>query len=267
MTRLFMDNGRAVPVTAVATGDCYVTDIKTKDRDGYTAVQVGFGNNKKTTKALQGHLKGIENLKHLKEFRVDNVEGIERGKKINASTFSVGDSVKVVGTSKGKGFQGVVKRHGFKGSPASHGHKDQLRMPGSIGATDAARVFKGKRMGGHMGSEQVTVANLEVIEIDLENNILFLKGAVPGARGSLLYLKSQGDLVFAEDKIEKKTEEVSEDSEEKKVEKEEVVEEETDKKEEVKEVTTEEKETKEVEEKADDKVDEKNVAEDKSEEK
>ena len=266
MTRLFKDDGSAVPVTAIATGDCYVTDVKTKDRDGYTAVQVGFDSAKKTTKALQGHLKDLGNLKHIKEFRVDDVDGIERGKKINLSTFAIGDSVKVVGKSKGRGFQGVVKRHGFKGSPASHGHKDQLRMPGSIGATDAARVFKGKRMGGHMGDAQTTVANLEVVEIDLENNILFLKGAVPGARGSLLYLKADGDLVFAEE--ETKTEEVQEtpaeeNKEEVKTEKTEDAETKEDKKEETK--TEEKSEEAAKDEKVEDKKEE--IKEDKPEEK
>ncbi len=214
MTRVFMDDGSAVPVTAISGGECYVTDIKTVDRDGYTAVQIGFDSAKKMTKAMKGHLKGL-NVRHLKEFRVDSVDGIEKGKKIDVSTFVVGDLVKVVGKTKGRGFQGVVKRHGFKGSPASHGHKDQLRMPGSIGATDAARVFKGKRMGGHMGNAQSTVANLEVIKVDLENNILFLKGAVPGARGSLLSLKADGELTFVEDKPETvvtSEEVVSEDS-------------------------------------------------------
>jgi len=200
MTRLFQTDGQAVPVTAISVGPCFVTDIKTFDRDGYTAIQIGFGKAKHVTKPLDGHLKG-KNFKHIKEFRIDSVDTIETGSKIDVSTFAVGDSVKVVGTSKGKGFQGVVKRHGFHGSPASHGHKDQLRMPGSIGATDAARVLKGLRMGGHMGNDQVTVANLEVVDIDQENNILFLKGAVPGARNSLVYIKADGDLVFAVDKV------------------------------------------------------------------
>lgn len=193
---MFMENGDAVPVTAVAAGPCYVTAVKTTEKDGYTAVQIGYGKAKRLTKALAGHLQNLPQVRHLREFRLDSVEGIEKGSVISVRTFAPGDKVTVVGTSKGRGFQGVVKRHGFGGSPASHGHKDQLRMPGSVGATDPARVFKGKKMGGHMGDAQVTVANLEVISVDEENNLLYLKGAVPGARGTFLQVRAMGDIVF-----------------------------------------------------------------------
>ncbi len=252
MTRIFQEDGRAVPVTAISAGPCYVTDVKTVDRDGYTAVQIGFGSRKKISKSLSGHLKG-KNFRTISEFRVDNVDAIENGGKIDVSTFVIGDSVKVVGTSKGKGFQGVVKRHGFKGSPASHGHKDQLRMPGSIGATDAARVFKGKRMGGHMGDAQATVANLEVIDIDTENNILFLKGAVPGARNGLVKLKAEGDLVFVQDKKPEAVKEETVEEKKEDVKEEKKVEEVEEKPEEKKEDVKEEKKVEEVEEKPEEK--------------
>jgi len=194
MTRIFTDDGKAVPVTKIAAGPCFVTAIKTRERDGYQAVQIGFGQKRKLSKALLGHLRGFGNFRFLREFRVEDTAKYDLGDQITVKNFAVGDKVKVTGKNKGKGFQGVVKRHGFHGSPASHGHKDQLRMPGSIGATDAARVFKGMRMGGHMGNAQVTITNLEIVKIDEENNFIYLKGAVPGARGSLLRLEGPGEM-------------------------------------------------------------------------
>lgn len=213
MTRIFQEDGSAVPVTKISAGPCTVTSVKTKERDGYTAVQIGYGTAKHIKKPQAGHLKGLPQVKHLREFRTETTEGVDRGATITVETFNVGDKVKVVGVNKGKGFQGVVRRHGFGGSPASHGHKDQLRMPGSIGATDAARVFKGVRMGGHMGNVQTTVANLEVVKVDTENNELYLKGAVPGSRGSLIEIVCGGDLVLTkveEAKAEQPTPEAEE---------------------------------------------------------
>ncbi|RJQ35604.1 50S ribosomal protein L3 [Candidatus Parcubacteria bacterium] len=199
MTQIFAEDGRVVPVTVVEAGPCTVTQIK-GEKDGYSAVQVGFGNKKRTNKPLAGHLKGFDNFRYLKEFRVENTQAFAKGKVFDVSTFAVGDKLKVTATSKGKGFQGVVKRHGFHGSPASHGHKDQLRMPGSIGATDAARVFKGLRMAGRMGGDNVTVDNLELIKIDAEKNLLYVKGAVPGARNSFVILVTGGEINFVEAK-------------------------------------------------------------------
>jgi len=189
MSQRYKDDGTVVPVTLLQAGPCKVTQIRTEDKDGYVAIQLGCGVSKNLSKPLQGHLKksGLA-TKTLREFRIKDTEGLEVGTEINVSQFKPGEYVAVTGISKGKGFQGVVKRHGFKGGPASHGHKDQLRMPGSIGATGAARVFKGTRMAGHMGAEQVTVKNLEVVEVDTENNILMIKGAVPGARGSVIMI-------------------------------------------------------------------------------
>ena len=192
MTQKFQEDGRVVPVTVVEAGPCTVVQVKNNDKDGYNAVQVGYAtkNKRGINKPLAGHLKKLDSFRYLKEFRLDNVENFERSKVFDVTSFAVGDNLKVTATSKGKGFQGVVKRHGFHGSPASHGHKDQLRMPGSIGATDAARVFKGTRMGGHMGDDKVTVKNLEIVEIKPEENILFIKGAVPGARNGILFIST-----------------------------------------------------------------------------
>lgn len=207
MTQIFLDNGKVVPVTIVEAGPCQITQIKTFEKDGYPAVQIGFGKKKKLLKPALGHLKDLPRYRYLKEFRVDETEGLKKGKEITVKMFQTGDKVKVTGTSKGKGFQGVVKRHGFHGSPASHGHKDQLRMPGSIGATEPARVFKGKKMPGRIGGNGVTVANLEVIQVDPEKNYLYIKGAVPGARNGLVLVQGPGELKEVEEKPEEKLKE------------------------------------------------------------
>ncbi len=209
MSQIYGEDGNVIPVTLVQAGPCTVTQVKEEKKDGYKAVQVGFGKKKKQSKSLSGHLKGLGNFRYLKEFRI-NGEEIKTGDRIDVSTFTPGDKVFVSGTSKGKGFQGVVKRYGFSGGPASHGHKDQLRMPGSIGATGPARVFKGTRMGGRTGGGSVTVSNLKIVQVDPEKGILAIKGAVPGARGNLIIIKGEGELKIAEEKKEEpKKEEVS----------------------------------------------------------
>ncbi len=219
MKQKFEEDGKVIPFTEILAGPCFVVQIKTKDKDGYSAVQIGFGEEKKITKPLKGHLKnlpaqisvanpelkkfenfsssvknktwaGLGNLKYLKEFRVKETE-LKVGDKIDISIFKQGDKVAVSGISKGKGYQGVVKRHHFAGGPGSHGNKDQLRMPGSIGSTAPQRVFKGLRMAGHMGAERITVKNLKVVEVIPEKNLLLLRGAVPGGRNSLLEIKSK----------------------------------------------------------------------------
>lgn len=190
MTQRFHENGTVVPVTLVEAGPCVIAQVKTADKDGYAAVQLGFGVAKHQTKARAGHTKDLNANAHLKEIRVDDAQGLERGKVIDASTFAVGNVVRVTGTAKGKGFQGVVRRHGFRGGPASHGHKDNLRMPGSIGATFPQHVMKGLRMAGRMGGQKTTVENLEVVEVDVSKNLIALKGAVPGSRGSLLLIQT-----------------------------------------------------------------------------
>jgi large subunit ribosomal protein L3 len=181
--------GKVIPVTIVQAGPVVVTQIRTQEKDGYNAVQVGFDTKKKLNKPLRGHLKDLGNFRYLKEFRVKNID-FNLGDKISVDSFSEGEKVKISGLNKGRGFQGVVKRHGFRGGPKTHGQKDRLRAPGSIGATAPQRVIKGTRMAGRMGQERVTIKNLEIVSIDKENNLLFLKGAVPGFRGTLLEIRS-----------------------------------------------------------------------------
>lgn len=196
MSQKFRENGNTVPLTVIEAGPCFVTQIRNKDKEGYQSVQIGFGVKKNIKKPLKGHLKDLDNMgpvlleknkgfRYLKEFRVDKID-YKKGDKIDISIFKVGEMVQVTGISKGKGFQGVVKRHNFRGGPKTHGDKDQLRMPGSIGATAPQRVFKGMRMAGRMGSDRVTVKNLEIIEVIPEKNLLLVKGPVPGGRNNLL---------------------------------------------------------------------------------
>lgn len=189
MTQIFHEDGSVVPVTLIHAFPCVVTQVKSKDSDGYDAVQIGCETSKHPKKAQVGHLKDLDQVKTLREFRTTTE--LKRGDKIQVESFETGEKVDIVGTSKGKGFQGVVKRHHFHGSPASHGHKDQLRMPGSIGSKMQGPVAKGKRMPGRMGGERVTVKNLEIVKVDSEKQILAVKGAVPGARGSLLLVRSK----------------------------------------------------------------------------
>ncbi len=216
MTQVFKEDGTVVPVTRIQAGPCVITQVKTKEKDGVNAVQFGFGAQKnfRLNQAMKGHLKDVswnekESPRHLHQVSLEK-HNLNKGDVFTVKIFSPGEKVAVVGTSKGKGFQGVVKRHHFRGSLATHGHKDQLRMPGSIGATNAQRVFKGTRMGGHMGDDRVTVKNLEVIEINPENNELLIKGAVPGAKNGLLFISCNIGDVMIEKVEEPKTEEVKE---------------------------------------------------------
>lgn len=188
MTSRFLSDGAVVPVTLISAPQNVITDIKTVSRDGYSGVQVGTGNIKKLSKSERGHLKDLPPLRNLREFRVSDASAWKRGDELTLEQFKVGETVTVIGTSKGKGFQGVVRRHHFHGHPSSHGHKDQERMPGSIGAGGVQHVRKGTRMAGRMGNDRVTVKNLEVVEINSEMGTIALKGAVPGARGGLLML-------------------------------------------------------------------------------
>lgn len=188
MSQVYGPDGSIIPVTLIKAGPCYVTNVMTKERNGYEAVQIGFETVKHLNKPEAGHLKDLPKLRHMVEFRAEGLTAT-RGDMIEAKAFEVGDVVQVIGESKGKGFQGVVKRHGFHGHPSSHGHKDQERMPGSIGAGGVQHVLKGRRMAGHMGSDRVTVKNLKVIEVR-EDGIIALKGAVPGARNTIIQIQS-----------------------------------------------------------------------------
>jgi large subunit ribosomal protein L3 len=189
MTQVFKEDGTVVPVTLIETGTNVVTDLKTTERNGYTAVQLGFGSRsaKNVAKPQREQWKDLGIFEDIKEFRVDELGEFEVGKKIEPTIFETGEKVHVTGTSKGKGFQGVVKRHGFHGQMATHGTKDQLRMPGSIGATGPQRVFKGMRMPGRMGGDKVTVQNLEIVEVR-DGKTLAVKGAVPGARNGIVII-------------------------------------------------------------------------------
>ena len=194
MTRIFTENGDNVPVTVIEAGPCYVTAVKTKEKHRYDALQLGFGDirEKLVNKPMMGQFKklGLKPLRYLKEFRVfGNVSEYKSGDEIRADVFTVGDWVQVTSKSKGKGFQGVVKRHGFSGGPKSHGQSDRLRAPGSIGQSSyPSRVLKGVRMAGRMGNKKVTVRNLQVVKVDPENNILMVRGAVPGGKNGVVYI-------------------------------------------------------------------------------
>lgn len=190
MSRRFRDDGTVIPVTVIEAGPCVVTAVRPAQREGFQSVQLGFGKAGRQKKPQVGHTKGLGSFRYLREFQV--AQGVwERGKTVDANVFQVGDIVHVVGTTKGKGYAGVVKRHGFSGSPATHGHKDQLRMPGSIGSTAPQRVLKGRRMAGRMGGQRVTIRKLEVIEVNPEKHELVVKGAVPGARQGLLVIRGR----------------------------------------------------------------------------
>ncbi len=189
MTQIFTEEGVVVPVTVIKTGPNVVTQVKTTDKDGYQAIQVGFGEKKakNISKPVRGHIKDLGNFSTLKEFKVAGE--FQLGDKIEIDTFTEGDIIMVSAISKGKGFQGVVKRHGFKGGRRSHGQKHSEREPGAIGSGGIQRVFRGLRMAGRMGADRVTVKGLKVAKIDATNNLIYIKGAVPGRRGTLVEIK------------------------------------------------------------------------------
>jgi len=193
MTQIFDDAGNSVPVTIIEAGPCYVTQVRTIENDGYTAVQLGFKETKprRLTGGQTGHLKknDLPPLKYLREFRTK--EELEEGQMLLADVFEAGEYVDVIGTTKGRGFAGVVKRHGFAGGPKTHGQSDRQRAPGSIGATSTpGRVFKGKRMPGRMGNQRVTAQNLLVVRVDAERNLMAVRGSIPGSKGGLVIIKA-----------------------------------------------------------------------------
>ena len=190
MTQIFGENGETEAVTAILAGPCAVIQVKTATKEGYNAVQLGFGEAKRLKSPQRGHLKGLGQFKHLREFRVDDIEAITAGDRVDVSLFQEGDLVDVTGVSKSKGFAGVVKRHHFAGGPKTHGQSDRHRHAGSIGATTyPGRVWKGTRMAGRMGGERVTVCHLSVLKADPAHNLLLVKGAIPGNRNGLLLIK------------------------------------------------------------------------------
>ena len=193
MTQIFDENGVAIPVTLIEAGPCYVTQVRLPDRDGYSAVQLGYeeAKSKRLSGGQLGHLKrnNIPPLRFLREFRTRNLD-LQEGDTLTVDVFAVGEIIDVVGTSKGKGFQGAVKRYHFRGGPKTHGQSDRNRAPGSRGSgTTPGRVFKGARGPGHMGHDRVTSQNLKVVLVDVERNLLGVRGAVPGAKGGLVVIK------------------------------------------------------------------------------
>jgi len=192
MTQIFDDNGTVIPVTVIEAGPCQVVQVKTTETDGYNAVQLGFGEVKesKLNKPEKGHFAkaGAKIAKHLREFRVDEAD-VKVGDEVNASVFADGENVDIQGTTKGKGFQGVIKRHGQHRGPMGHGSMYH-RRPGSMGSTSTpGRVFKGKKLPGHMGVETVTIQNLKIVKVDLDKNAILVKGSVPGNKGSILKIR------------------------------------------------------------------------------
>ena len=193
MSQIFRDNGESVPVTVIQAGPCAVTQIKSEETDGYNAVQLGFGSTKSLNKPERGHLKNSDPVKHLREVKADNLQDYSIGQQISVDIFDVGEKIDIIGTTKGKGFAGTMKRHGFGGGPRTHGQSDRGRAPGSIGGgTTPGKVYKGLKMSGHMGNEQVTVKNLEIVQIDQDRNLLVVKGGVPGAPNGLLVIRRKG---------------------------------------------------------------------------
>ena len=188
MTQVFRDNGNVEGVTAIEAGPCSVVQVKTKENDGYNAVQLGFGKARRLTSPEKGHLKGLGEFKYLREVRIDEAEKVEPGTKIDAGIFKTGDLVDVTGITRGKGFAGVVKRWHFKGGQATHGQSDRTRAPGTIGFVEG-RVAPGTKMGGHMGDAQNTSQNLEVIVADPARNLLMVKGPVPGGENGIVMIK------------------------------------------------------------------------------
>lgn len=192
MTTVFSERGEAIPVTVVEAGPNIVTQIRTKDRDGYEAVQIGFGEvpQRRLSKPVQGQMQNNTWVKYLREMPADNVADHTPGELVDVDLFNTEDLVDVTGWSKGKGFQGVMRRHGFRGGPRTHGQSDRMRAPGSIGAgTNPGRVWKGKRMAGRMGNRRMTVQRLRVVRVDPARHLLLIRGSVPGAKDGLLYVR------------------------------------------------------------------------------
>jgi large subunit ribosomal protein L3 len=195
MTQIFDDKGKVIPVTVIEAGPCIVVQKKTIDTDGYNSIQLGFEDIKerKLTKPELGHIKkaGVTAKKHLKEFRLDDTSALSIGDELKADVFAPGDKIDVTGVSRGKGFAGVIKRHGAGRTPTSHGGGPVHRHAGSMGSgTDPSRIFKGKIGAGHMGSERVTIQNLDVVKVDPELNMIAVRGAIPGPKGGIVYLKN-----------------------------------------------------------------------------
>ena len=190
MTQIFREDGRIVPVTVIEAGPCVVTQVKTLQIDGYEAVQLGFGDVKRRNKPEAGHLKNSKLSRYLREVSTDDTSEFEVGQTISADIFEAGEKIDVIGKSKGRGFAGTMKRWNFGGGPRTHGQSDRARAPGSIGGgTTPGKVYKGLKMAGHMGNRRITVKGLEIVEVDVERNLILVKGGIPGATNSLVQIR------------------------------------------------------------------------------
>jgi large subunit ribosomal protein L3 len=195
MTRLFDENGVVTASTLVEAGPCFITQLKTIERDGYAAVQLGFGEKRRPNKPEKGQMKAAKlpdrtGLSHVREVPADEIDGLQLGARVDASIFAPGELVDVIGTSKGRGFAGVMRRHNFRGGPKTHGQSDRWRHSGSVGSgTTPGRTFKNMRMAGHLGDARVTVKNLRLLSVDAERNIVAIRGAVPGPKGGLIMIR------------------------------------------------------------------------------
>ena len=190
MTQIFREDGSVVPVTLIEAGPCVVTQVKTLDNDGYEAVQLGFGETKRSNKPMQGHFRPSRPSRYVREVKADDASEFSVGQSVGVDIFSEGEKIDIIGRSKGRGFAGTMKRHGFGGGPRTHGQSDRARAPGSIGGgTTPGKVFKGLKMAGHMGNRRITVKGLEIVKVDTDRNILAVKGGIPGAPNSLVQLR------------------------------------------------------------------------------
>ncbi len=193
MTQIFREDGRVVPVTVIEAGPCVVTQVKTKETDGYEAIQLGYGDVKRQNKPQAGHLKDSRLSRYLREVTTDDTSEYTVGQTIGVDIFEAGEKIDVIGKSKGRGFAGTMKRWNFGGGPRTHGQSDRARAPGSIGGgTTPGKVYKGLKMSGHMGNRRITVKGLEIVEIDAERNLLMIKGGIPGATNSLVQIRRKG---------------------------------------------------------------------------
>ena len=193
MTQIFQEGGLVVPVTVIEAGPCVVTQVKTKETDGYEAVQLGFGEIKRRNKPMSGHLRRSRLSRYVREVNADDPAEFSVGQTVGVDIFQAGDKIDVIGRSKGRGFAGTMKRHGFAGGPRTHGQSDRARAPGSIGGgTTPGKVYKGMKMSGHMGDRRITVKGLEVVAVDADRNLLMVKGGIPGAPNGLIQIRRSG---------------------------------------------------------------------------
>ncbi|MCH8832212.1 MAG: 50S ribosomal protein L3 [Chloroflexi bacterium] len=198
MSQVFLEDGRVVPVTVIQAGPCFVTQVKTVETDGYEAVQIGFGLDKRANKPTRGHMKDTQVCRYLREVQVDDIGDYQVGDSVSVEIFTPGEKVDIIAQSKGKGFAGVIKRHGFDGGPRTHGQSDRARAPGSIGGgTTPGRVYKGMKMAGHMGNRRITAKGLEIIKVDTDRNLLMVKGGIPGSQMGVVQIRRTGKSVKA----------------------------------------------------------------------